>query len=75
MKLVTEVQIKTYLSIEEFSITFELIAQSFVCLIHKLSFVSNSLEECIIYFTLDIIRMISCFFRLIVIKEGFHFFI
>jgi hypothetical protein len=59
LKILHNVLLLSELCIEEFGVALELIGQPFVRSIEELGFISDSLEECVINFVLDIVRVIS----------------
>ena len=59
LKILHNVLLLSELSIEEFGVALELIGQAFVRSIEELGFISDSLEECVVNFVLDIVRVIS----------------
>jgi hypothetical protein len=63
------------LGIEEVSVTLEFIGQSLLWLIDELGFIANSLQECVINLSLDIVLMVFLLVISVVSEGRFHFFI
>mmetsp|Transcript_28452 Transcript_28452/g.27423 ORF Transcript_28452/g.27423 Transcript_28452/m.27423 type:complete len:133 (-) Transcript_28452:82-480(-) len=75
LQVLHNVFLLSQLSIEVFLVAFELIAEPFVRLTDELGFIANSLEESIINLSLDVVRVESGLFSLVLLEKLLHLFL